>query len=280
SSDNVILLRWGWRAPERTEDPFARQFRVYLAPTFDLIPGEILSATEVAPGDWQLAVRVPRALDANAAAGLFLNARYPFFIGEHTAGPLLTMRVRARIPDATGAFRRPALGTVGVPLRLAPAMTRPASWNERFVFPSGHAFLSITEAERYEAVIRDRLLLTPEHPRDALWVGVTAADGESYVDDTFPAPGPDGPLPGNESPTVVVLCQARRAVRPEFDPPPPAGPVPRVRAPEPAGGPVHFRLDLTPFLTGSGLAAGPPAQPPRPPGAGLSPPPPGTGNQR
>jgi hypothetical protein len=90
---------------------------------------------------------------------------------------------------------------------------------------------------------------------------ITSADSESYVDDTFPHPGPDGPLPGNESPVVAVLCDARRVIRPDFNPPPPAGPVPRVLAPEPVIGTVHFTLDLTPHITG--LTAGELSQPER-----------------
>jgi hypothetical protein len=257
TSDNAILLRWGWRAEERTQDPFAKQFRVYLSPTFDLIPSEILSVADAAgvPGDWKLQVRVPQALNANAAAGLFLNAGYPFFIVEHTDGLIIDMLVRTRIPDANGVFRKPALGPVSVPLKLAPGMTRPQSWSERFTH------VPVTAAEQYEAVILDRLLLSPEHPRDTLWVGVTSADSESYVDDTFPDPGPGGPLPGNESPVVAVLCDARRVIRPDFNPPPPAGPVPRILAPEPVTGPVHFTLDLTPHITG--LTAGELSQPER-----------------
>jgi hypothetical protein len=263
ASDNAILLRWGWRAPERTQDPLASQFRVYLARSFDTIAGEILNVTQVVPGDWRLDVRVGQAVAANAAAGLALDAGYPFFIVEHTAGTTVQMLVRTRIPDASGNFRKPALGPVAVPLKLAPAMVQPASWTERFVFPSGHAHLPVDTSEQYQAVIRDRLLLTPEHPRDVLWVGVSAADSESYIDDTFPDPGPDGPLPGNESPVVAVLVQTRRVIRPTFSPPLPAGPVPRLLMPEPVAGALHVQLDLASFLPDSGLAAGDLVQPER-----------------
>lgn len=270
-SDNAIVLRWGWRAPERAADPFARHFRVYLSPTFDTIPGEILSVSDtgLTPGDWRVDVRVARAIAGDAAAGLFLQAGYPFLIGEHTAGDIVQMIVRTRIPAPDGTFRRPALGPVAVPLKLAPSMTRPTSWAERFVFPSGRAQLPISDAEQYEAVIRDRLVLTADHPRDALWAGVTSADAEAYVDDTFGVPGPDGPLPGNESPVVSILCQGRRIVRPEFAPPPPAAAVPRVLTPEPAGAPVRLVLDLAPFVAGAGLATGELTQPERVPVASL-----------
>jgi len=259
SSDNAILLRWGWRVAQRNQDPFATHFRVYLSPTFDVLPGEILSATAVAgsPGDWQLQVSVPQGISANAAAGLSLNAGYPFFVVEHAEGTVVNMVVRTRIPDENGAFRQPAAGAVSIPLKLAPEMTQPRSWSERI------GTVPIDNAEQYEMVIRDRLLLSVDHPRDMLWVGVTSADSEFYIPDTFPASGPGGPLPGNESPIVAVLCDARRVTRPEFNPPPPAGPVARVITAEPAGAPVHFRLDLTAFLNGSGLAVGELSQPER-----------------
>ena len=257
--DNVIVLRWGWHDRERSQDPFAQHFRVYIAPTLDLLPGEIVSVTEdTEPGNWLLQIRVDQTLKADGAAGLFLNAGYPFLIVTHTEGPLVNMRVRTRIPDASGSFRRPALGSVNVPLKLSPGMTRPQLWSERFIFPTGHAFMPITAATQYQAVIPNRLILTPDHPRDAVWVGVTAADAEPYVPDTFFSPG----LPGNESTVAVVLCQARHSIRPEFNPPAPAGPVTRVVAPEPVSGPIRFQLDLTPFVA-SDLSTGELSQPER-----------------
>ena len=262
ASDNAILMRWGWRDQQRRQDPFTTQFRVYLAPQFDVLPARITSVTaDATPGDWRLVLTLSNSLPPKAATGLALQAGYPFFIVEHTTGTAVTMLVRTRIPDANGNFRQPTLGPVEVPLKLQPILTRPQNWQERFVFETGHAFTPVAAAEQYEAVIRDRLLLTPEHPKDAIWIGVTAADGQSYIDDKFPTPGPDGPLPGNESPVVALLAEARRAFRPDFQPPPPAGPVPRILAPEPLTSTIRFPLDLTPYLTG--LTAGELTQPER-----------------
>jgi hypothetical protein len=138
-----------------------------------------------------------------------------------------------------------------------------SGWSERFVFPSGQAFLPITAANVYQAVIRDRLDLSEAHPRDAIWAGVSAADDEPYVSDTVANPGPQGPLPGNESPVAPVLCQGVRQLLPEFAPPLALEPVPRIIAPEPVDGPIRFALDLTASLTESGLAAGERVQPER-----------------
>jgi hypothetical protein len=258
-SDNAIVLRWGWHAAQRSQDPYATEFRVYLTDAFDILPAKILSADEITarPGDVMLELSVPASIKTNAAAGLSLFAGYPFFIVEHTGGTLINMLVRTRIPDETGAFRVPDLGQVQIPLKLSPVMTQPKTWNERFVFPSGQTRLAITSDTQYQAVIRDRLLLSAEHPRDSLWAGVSSADSEAYVDDQFPAPGPDGPLSGNESPVVAVRCDARRAFRPEFDAPPPTGPVPRLLTPEPTdGAPINYLLNLTSHISAAGLVPG------------------------
>lgn len=266
TSDNVIVLRWGWHDAQRNHDPHATEFRVYLTDTFDSLPAEILSANKISakPGDVMLELSVPASIRANAAAGLSLSAGYPFFIVEHTGGTQINMLVRTRIPDDAGAFRVPELGPVRISLKLSPQMTQPMTWNERFVFPSGQSRLAITPETQYQAVFRDRLLLSAEHPRDSIWVGVSSADSEPYVDDKFPQPGPDGPLAGNESPVVAVRCEAKRVFRPEFDVPPPAGPVPRVLTPEPTDDiPVEYLLDLAPHITAAGLLPGELVQPER-----------------
>ena len=266
TSDNAIVLRWGWHDAQRNQDPHATEFRVYLTDTFDSLPAEILNADEIAakPGDLMLELSVPASIQANAAAGLSLSAGYPFFIVEHTGGTQINMLVRTRIPDDNGAFRVPELGPVLIPLKLSPRMTQPKTWSERFVFASGQTRLSITPETQYQAVIHDRLLLSAEHPRDSIWVGVSSADSETYVDDKFPLPGPDGPLVGNESPVVAVRCEAKRVFRPEFKVPPPAGPVPRLLTPEPTDDiPVEYLLDLAPHITTAGLVPGELIQPER-----------------
>jgi hypothetical protein len=111
----------------------------------------------------------------------------------------------------------------------------------------------ITAAEEYEFVLRDQLQLTDDHPRDSLWIGVSAADDQSYVADTFVS---STSLRGNESAVAGVLCQGRKYLPPNYTPPPPTGAAARIVAPEPAGGPIRFKLDMTPFLFGSGLPGG------------------------
>jgi hypothetical protein len=260
SSDNAIVLHWGWHAKQRALDPFAKQFRSYLASPMDEVPGKVLAATPDAtrPGVYQVQLSLDRLVAANAAQGQYLDTGYPFFIETHTGGTSIQATVRTTIAAPGGGFRSPAIGPVTLLIKYATQLTRAALWRERVQPAPGQAFIPITSAETYQAVIRDRLQLTDAHPRDALWVGVTAADDQSYVPDTFTGTNPGGPLPGNESAVAAVLCQGKRMIRPDYQPPPPTGPANRVIAPEPLNGPVQFHLDLAPYLTGSGLPGGSP----------------------
>ena len=121
--------------------------------------------------------------------------------------------------------------------------------------PGSYA-MPITAATSYQCVIRDRLNLSDAHPRDQLWVGVTAADDQAYVPDTFPQPAPSGAMPGNESAVAFAQCQATFMERPDFDPPHALAPVPSLRTPEPTDAPIRFALDLTPYFDGMGLSSG------------------------
>ena len=260
SSDNVIILNWGWHAKQRALDPFAKQFRLYLASPLDEVPGKIVLATPDAarPGVFQVHLLLDRLVAANAAQGQYLNAGYPFYIETHTGGTDIEATVRTSIAAPGGGFRSPAIGATVLHLRYSNQLTRATGWPERLQPAPGQKFVPITAAEQYEAVIRDRLQLSDTHPRDSLWVGVTAADDQSYVPDAFTGINPGGPLPGNESAVAAVLCQGKRLVRPDYQPPPPTGPAQRIIAPEPLNGPVRFHLDLAPYMAGSGLPGGAP----------------------
>jgi hypothetical protein len=147
-------------------------------------------------------------------------------------------------------------GPVRLPLRLTAELTRPSGWAERVEVQPGQYFMPITDTTAYQFVLRDRLQIDDAHPRDAIWMGVTAADSESYVADTFPHPTPGGALPGNESAVAFAQCQAVLMRRLMFTPPHALGPVTRISTPEPVDGPVRFPLDLAPHLDGMGLTVG------------------------
>ena len=247
TSNNAVVLRWGWRANERSQDPFARHFRIYLAPPLDEVPCTVTSVSEVTghPGEYQVGATCARTVAGDAANGLYLDAGYPFFIDSHSSGTSIQLRVRTVVAAPGGGFRLPVLGATKLLLPYSSDLTRPRGWRERLL-----PVVPITTAEEYVFVLRERLQLTDDHPRDSLWIGVSAADDQSYVADTFVSANP---LQGNESAVAGVLCQARKYLQPDYTPPLPTGPATRIVAPEPAGGPIQFNLDLTPFLADSGL---------------------------
>ncbi|MFY9918042.1 MAG: hypothetical protein WAL26_06530, partial [Mycobacterium sp.] len=248
ASDNAIVLEWGWHANERRTDPFARHFRIYLAPPLNTVPGQLTAVTAVSgqPGIFQITATLERAIDADAAQGQYVDASYPFFIEKHSGGTAIQLTVSTRIPAPAGGFRTPETGSINLPLNYSSRFTRPNGWSERLL-----PVIPITADERYRFILRDRLQLTEDHPRDALWIGVSAADDQSYVPDTFAGPAP---LSGNESAIAGVLCQARKMVRPSYTPPPPAANAQRIVAPEPCASDVRFRLDFAPHMTGAGLS--------------------------
>jgi hypothetical protein len=258
TSDNIIVLRWGWHAKQRKLDPYATQFRIYLSTPLDEVAGKLVSAAPdpVRPGAFRAHLQLARAIPADAAKGLFLEVGYPFFIETHGGGTDIQATVRTTIAAPGGGFRSPTPGAIRLPLKYSARLTRPDGWKERLQPSPGQAFVPITAAEQYQVVIRDRLVLTEGHPRDVMWAGVSAADDQAYVLDSFTGVSPGGPLPGNESAVAAVLCQGKRMIRPDLQPSLPTGPVPRIITPEPVNGPVRFRLDLGPYLTAAGLPAG------------------------
>lgn len=259
-SANAVVLSWGWHAQQRAQDPLARQFRVYLAYPLDGVDGRLVAATPGAPGTFSAALELARPVAADAAKGLYLDAGTPFYVEGHTAGTNVQATLRTRIPLPDGSFRVPQAGPVRLPLRFSSGLTRPAGWAERVEVSPGQQYLPITDATAYELVLRDRLLLTDDHPRDEIWLGVSAADTEPYVADTF---GGAVPLPGNEGSVALVGCQAALMSYPSYTPPHALAPVPRIRAPEPVNGEVRCVVDLAPYLTGMGLTGGDAIRPER-----------------
>ncbi|HEY0648070.1 hypothetical protein [Phenylobacterium sp.] len=247
-ADNAIVLEWGWREQERDIDPFATHFRVYVSPPLDTVECQVLAVAPIAGRDGAFAVtaRLDRPIEAEAAKGQYLAAPYPFFVESHTAGRDVSLTLVTRLRGPGGAFNAPASGPASLPLNHVARLTRPAAWAER-LSPA----IPITAEERYRVILHDRLVLNQEHPRDALWVGVSAADDQAYVPDTHA--GGDQ-RPGNESAIAALLCQAKWLGRPHYEPPQPAPDVPRLTTHEPQGVAVAYRLDLAPWLAAAGLA--------------------------
>ncbi|MGH3243480.1 MAG: hypothetical protein ACRDNL_24090, partial [Spirillospora sp.] len=246
-SDNAIALRWSWRAEQRAQDEYAREFRIYVAPPLNVVPGQVLKVTTLSTGpvtSYGLDLRLDRPVQADLAAGLRLRAGHPFLIRSHTGGTTVSMVVETRL-TVGGTAPVPALGPIRLDHPLTPGLTRPPAWAERI------QAVPITGATAYEVVLRDRLTLSPGHPADALWVGVSAADDQPYVADQRAES-----RPGNESAIAPVVASGRYAGRPALEIPPPLAAVPRLRTPEPGAEPLRFPLDLTAFLPPAAFQAG------------------------
>ncbi len=249
SHQNAILIRWGWHAMQRAQDPFATEFRVYTTrrdPTG--IAATIDTVTDLGNGSYDVTLELARPVAADASRGLRLDAGYPFEITAHGEGTSIGANLLARVPFAGGVYPIPRTGPVRIPVRLIPEATRPPAWGARV------EIVAISASTAYEsAPIFDALELTEVHPRDEMWIGVASADAQSYVPDAL---APADARPGNESAIVPIHVEARYRGRPQIVEAPALDPVPVIVAPEPAPRPMEFRLDLTPILAGTGLAAG------------------------
>jgi hypothetical protein len=252
-ASNVILLRWGWHDEQRKQDPFAREFRVYLGKQLDRMNGVVLGAAPLSiPGavgqSYQVMLTLERTVAKDDLAGSTLPTGYPFYIKSHTAaqaGQPVSAVVETLVP-VNGAYKVPALGAVQLAAPVGSQTTRPPMWSKR------EAVVPITAQEQYEYAFTDALNLTADNPEDCVWVGVSAADDQFYVDDQL---APAENRPGNESAIVPAIASGRYHGRPQFDVPPPLADVPVLRTPEPANRPLSFSLDLTPYLAGTSLAS-------------------------
>ena len=255
SSANAIVLRWGWHAAQREMDPLAKEFRVYVRRGDpDAVTGRITQVTNLGQGRYDVTLQMDRPVPAGAAEGVYVYAPKAFRVDFHGTGTVFSARLSTRVVEAGGTFPAPVTGPVRLPVRLAADQSRSPAWDQRV------QVVPLTAATSYQVVLRDLLTLSESRTRDTVWVGVSAADGQTYVGDTFPGGG----RVGNESSIVPVRCEGRYYGQPGLvEIIPPLGAVPRVRAPEPRGREVAFDLDLTGFVPGNPFAAGSPVRPER-----------------
>ena len=242
---NAVLLEWGWRQAERDLDPLAAEFRVYLTRPADVVHATVGAVTSAAP-NWQVAMTTDLPLVADELAGQWLSSGgYPFRILHNDAGTSPNVLVE---PSKLQPGRQPQSGALvfGRPLRSE--HQRPAGWDQRVaVYP-------LTATDTYRHVFYDVLTLDPAHPTASMWVGVAAADAESYVADVRTA-GTLANQPGNESGIVTCAVTARYSGQPVFSVPPPLGDVPEIVTEEPTGRQVIVTLDLAALVAGA-LSAG------------------------
>jgi hypothetical protein len=245
---NAIVLEWGWRQQERDLDPSTTEFRVYSSPPPDVVHATVTAVASAAP-HWQVTLATDLPLVTDELAGQWISSNgYPFLVVSNGAGSTPTVVVEmAKLQPAT----QPVAGPIVFGRPLRPAHTRPGGWAQRVaVYP-------LTAADTYRHVFYDVLTLGPAQPRDVLWVGVSAADGQSYVPDERSA-GLNANRPGNESAVAASTVAARYRGQPVFSVPPPLGDVPEVVTDEPTGRQILVPLDLNALLGGA-LAPGAPA---------------------
>lgn len=245
----AIIVRWRWTAEQRDIDPWATEFRVYRGTGgVGPVTGQITVVAATGGGRFDVTIALTRSVTQDSARGGYLPAGGEYRILGHDAGDAIHATVETRLPDATGAFSPPRLGPTTLPIPLRPDQSRAAAWDERVTA------VAITDAEAYEFMMFDVLAPTADRPTDTVWVGVSAADDQSYVLDSRTGGG----RPGNESPVAPVRCEARYQRRPTLDaPPPPIADVPAVATARPsAAGVVEHSLDISPFLAAAPLGAG------------------------
>ncbi|TMC97105.1 MAG: hypothetical protein E6J05_12675 [Chloroflexi bacterium] len=112
------------------------------------------------------------------------------------------------------------------------------------------AIYPVTASDSYDHKFFDVLTLTETHPHDSVWVGVSAADAESYVPDERTT-GANANRSGNESAVASCSVAERYRGQPVFSVPPPLGNVPEQVTDEPTGRPVLVTLDVNALLGGA-----------------------------
>jgi hypothetical protein len=188
---------------------------------------------------WDVGFVTDRFLHRNECAGEWITAGYPFRITSHPLGKAVVLRVERALaqPSAT-----PQPGPTLLARRLRAWHQRPGFWEARV------QIVPLTGDVNYRYVFYNVLRLSPGHPVDTVWVGVTAADAQSYVPDELPAIVRNGGRAGNESSIASCSVQARYLGRPQFAPPVPRPDVPELVTEEPDAREVLVTLELPLFL--------------------------------
>jgi hypothetical protein len=252
---NAIVMRWGWHAEQRSLDQWATEFRVYaMRRRLGSVEGTLGAVTALDGEHFEATITFERAVSGNVGKGAILTAGAQFRIVEHTAGPTISAILRAMERRSDGTPIAPVSGSVTFPARVTPDQTRAPAWGPRL------ALQTIDDRTVYEVVLYDLLDLRPDHARDAIYLGVSAADAQSYVSDPL---SPIDSRAGNESAIAPVYCEARWYGRPTITEAPALVPVPIVVTPEPSDRALAFRLDLGLFLAPGILPAGARVRPER-----------------
>jgi hypothetical protein len=200
-------------------------------------------------GQWVLGFTTDRDLVADECAGQWLTTGdQAFRILTHTAGSTPQLTVATSLVNPATA---PLTGSSVFGRPLNAQHQRPTTWDSRI------AVVPLTDADSYSYVVYDLLSVSAGSRTDEAWVGVSAADGQSYVPDEIPADQPNGGRPGNESSIASVTATALYRGRPEFAIPPPLGDIPEIVTDEPTGRSLSVSFDGSALLGGAVSGATP-----------------------
>jgi hypothetical protein len=247
-NQNAILLEWGWTDQERTRDPWAKTFRIYFqSQPPDVIHGQLTGSASKSGGEWVMNATMDQPVAANAMAGRIIAAGADAFeVSSHDPGTAIQIHFKysALHPDS-----QPQAGDFEFHPTLDGTEMRPGAWPERT------EVVNVTVATDYSYVFRDRLTIDATHSKARVWVGVSSADDQSYVDDEITS-GAHSNLPGNESSVAAVAVDAHYIGQPKFVVPAPLVDVPELVTAEPNAGSVSFDLDLPALLPAVTIPAG------------------------
>jgi len=248
-STNAVVLEWGWTDEERERDPFATEFRVYFQPLPpDAVHGTLQGPAVLVGGLYEMACSLDQPVPADAMKGIYVTAgSYPFKVASNTAGTSITVRFE---PSVLQPAETPGAASFEFGRVLDGIELRPSAWQERT------AVVPIGAGAPQPFVFRDRLSLDSLHTRARAWVGVSSADGQTYIADELGPGVSNGGRPGNESSIVALVAEARYLDRPTFDIPPPLPNVPEDVSPEPVGTTVTVTRDLPTLLPTVVIPAG------------------------
>lgn len=248
SDNNVILLRWGWHKEQRELDSFAREFRVYRnGKALDSIKGQLVAVANLGTGLFEASFLLERAIRENAVKNTFINfGGYPYHVRSNESGTMIKMMLERKIPDTNGQLSPPPTGPVNIPVLIGSDSLRPENWTDRI------GIVPISGDTAYSFELRNALDLSTTHTKDEIWLGVSAADDQPYVEDKL---FPTANRKGNESPLVPVLVQGKFQGRPLLAVPPPMEDVPRLLTKEPESTGVRLEINVADFLD-AGILAG------------------------
>lgn len=215
SEGEIVVLRWGWGPEQRELDPHVTEFRVY---EYDGRLSEIRVTVNSSPvpgggGGWDLQCTFSRAVGTDEFAGNVIVLGHAYVIASHGAGTSSVLSLEPAVVDALAA----PVGTGFALVRLDGSEAEPSSWDTRVTVVPKQADPADPQAlEEYAlALPATWIAVTPAHRRQFRTFGVTAADSESYVQDTRQALEA-APRVGNESAVLPAEVTARYRGRPSL----------------------------------------------------------------